>query len=89
MDETASYLFFGGCMLCGGVTLIYIYFNHQWRKSAQKAQQEFIEFWHHLEKLGVEHETIKEVAAQMKYITDLEKANKRLEKINRVPATKY
>jgi hypothetical protein len=89
MDETMAYAIFGSCLVLGGVALIYIYFNHQWRKSAQKAQQEFIEFWHHLEKLGIDYDTIKEVAGQMKYITDLEKANKRLSKINNVPATKY
>jgi SOS response regulatory protein OraA/RecX len=73
-----NYLIFGICLISCGSVLFALHMKHEWNHSKQKAQEEFLKFWYHLEELGIDPKTILEVTEQMKSIEDYTHANRRL-----------
>lgn len=83
IDETLLYALFGCCVVLLGICGIILYGNYQWKRSRQRAQEQYIVFWNHLENdLKIDYHTIMEVCGQMKYISDYEKSNRRLKKVS-------
>lgn len=89
MNDSLTYAIFGCSFLCLGTASVICAYHYYWRSSRQKAQQEYVRFWSHLESMGFDYKVIMEVAGQMKNIKDFENANRRLEKTKRVPKSRH
>lgn len=75
-----NFVIFGMCFAVCGAAILGQHMWYEWTHSKQKAQEEFLKFWNHLEDKGIDPNAIIETTRMMKHISDYKNANKRLSK---------
>ena len=78
MDETLGFAIFGVLLVCSGCIVLFAVGAHRWKKSEQRAAQEYLQFRRYLLDLDIEIEATKEVISQIKSADELYSINRRI-----------